>query len=324
MKKHFLIFSLSALTLFSCGGSQKQNQNLATEPVKTAEIKDTVKTVEQPIEKSTETQSALTFADLVGIYDNETDGDRICLLADGSATWGMLGSLNFTEYVYTISGNEICLKTSDDDSDGGRYQYDAQKRTLKDKDGKLYVCSDSEQSEPEKSDKSTSTSDRPEIFAESSWDKNELYTGHEDGTRFLGGDFNGDEIQDLVVAAENKCAVYFQDKDNVYTYHSYAQPADGDIDFSVWVDNGEIIIDASSESSKTYTMKYQDGAFYLILFQQDMEWPDGGGEYHETDDFIKKTRHVWTEKSDTIIDISSKPMLKMNEIHFGYVNEGPY
>ena len=31
MKKHFLIFSLSALTLFSCGGSQKQNQNSTAE-----------------------------------------------------------------------------------------------------------------------------------------------------------------------------------------------------------------------------------------------------------------------------------------------------
>jgi hypothetical protein len=139
MKRHFFILSLSALTLFSCGG-----RTSTTEKTETTEVKDTVKTVEKPAEKPAETQPALTFADVKGIYDNETDGDRICLSADGSATWGMFGSLNFTEYTYTISGNEICMKTSDDNSDGGRYQYDAQKRTLKDKDGNLYVRSDSE------------------------------------------------------------------------------------------------------------------------------------------------------------------------------------
>ena len=48
MNRKFLIFSLSALTLFSCGGRQKQNQNLATENTKSA---DSVKTAEKPAEK---------------------------------------------------------------------------------------------------------------------------------------------------------------------------------------------------------------------------------------------------------------------------------
>ena len=55
MKKHLLLLSLSALTLFSCGGSQKQNQNLATENTKPTEIKDTAKTIEKPAETPAET-----------------------------------------------------------------------------------------------------------------------------------------------------------------------------------------------------------------------------------------------------------------------------
>ena len=55
MKRHLLFLSLSALTLFSCGGSQKQNQNLAAENTKPTEIKDTAKTIEKPAESSAET-----------------------------------------------------------------------------------------------------------------------------------------------------------------------------------------------------------------------------------------------------------------------------
>ena len=55
MKRHLLFLSLSVLTLFSCGGSQKQNQNLATENTKPTEIKDTAKTIEKPAESPAET-----------------------------------------------------------------------------------------------------------------------------------------------------------------------------------------------------------------------------------------------------------------------------
>ena len=67
MKRHFFIFSLSALTLFSCGGSQKQNQNSTTEnteTTKSTEIKDTVKTVEKV---ATENTAAL----VAKLLDNE-------------------------------------------------------------------------------------------------------------------------------------------------------------------------------------------------------------------------------------------------------------
>jgi len=57
MKRHFFIFSLSALTLFSCGGSQKQNQNLTTENTENTENADTAKPVEKPVEKPAEIAS---------------------------------------------------------------------------------------------------------------------------------------------------------------------------------------------------------------------------------------------------------------------------
>lgn len=88
------------------------------------------------------TPPALTFDDVAGIYDNDENGDRIGLQNDGNATWNMVGSLHFTEFTYTIDGNKICLKTTDDNSDAGCHEYDAQNRTLKDKDGNVYKRSD--------------------------------------------------------------------------------------------------------------------------------------------------------------------------------------
>jgi hypothetical protein len=85
--------------------------------------------------------TSLTFKDVEGIYDNEDDGDRICLLKDGTATWVMVGSLNYTEFIYTIQGNDIYLKESANDK-GSRHVYDAQKHTLTDSDGKVYVKND--------------------------------------------------------------------------------------------------------------------------------------------------------------------------------------
>ncbi len=85
--------------------------------------------------------TSLTFKDVAGIYDNDDDGDRISLLDDGTATWVMVGSLNYTEYVYTIQGNDIYLKESANDK-GSRHVYDAQKHTLTDSDGKVYVKND--------------------------------------------------------------------------------------------------------------------------------------------------------------------------------------
>ena len=84
-----------------------------------------------------ETQS-LSFANMAGIYDDEGQVERICLYEEGRATWGMIGSLNYTEYTYTINGHTICLKSIDDESEDDCYDYDEDTRTLKNKQGDVY------------------------------------------------------------------------------------------------------------------------------------------------------------------------------------------
>ena len=163
----------------------------------------------------------------------------------------------------------------------------------------------------------------PASFAPKGNNRDELYLGDE-SVDFSEGDLNGDGIGDLLVLTQYECGVYFKDADSVYTFKGYAAPADTELDFYAYISDGNLMIDASYESSKLYTLHYQDGDFYLVYFRQDMEWPDGGGEYHETDDYVTKKRHVWTENSDETTDISSKPMLIISEIHFGYIDEGPY
>ena len=84
----------------------------------------------------------LTFENMDGIYDS-LDKDmnsesRICLNKDGTASWGMIGSLNFTEFTYTISGNTICLKSKDGGSEVDCYEYDENTRTLKNGKGEVY------------------------------------------------------------------------------------------------------------------------------------------------------------------------------------------
>ena len=58
--------------------------------------------LDEPLEEETR---ELTFANVAGIYDDEKQESRFCLNEDGTATWGMIGSLNYTEYTYTINGN---------------------------------------------------------------------------------------------------------------------------------------------------------------------------------------------------------------------------
>ena len=80
----------------------------------------------------------LTFANMAGIYDDEEQESRFCLNEDGTATWVMIGSLNYTEYTYTINGNTICLKPTDVDSEDDCYEYDPNTRTLKNEQGAVY------------------------------------------------------------------------------------------------------------------------------------------------------------------------------------------
>ena len=84
----------------------------------------------------------LTYANMDGIYDsldeNMSSVSRISLNADGTATWCMVGSLNYTEYTYRIEGNTICMKAKGVDSEEECYEYDSDTRTLKNEQGAVY------------------------------------------------------------------------------------------------------------------------------------------------------------------------------------------
>ena len=84
----------------------------------------------------------LTYANMDGIYDsldeNMSSVSRISLHADGTASWCMVGSLNYTEYTYRIEGNTICMKAKGVDSEEECYEYDSDTRTLKNEQGAVY------------------------------------------------------------------------------------------------------------------------------------------------------------------------------------------
>jgi hypothetical protein len=89
-----------------------------------------------------EDSSELTYANMDGIYDsldeNMSSVSRISLNADGTASWCMVGSLNYTEYTYRIEGNTICMKAKGVDSEEECYEYDPDTRTLKNEQGAVY------------------------------------------------------------------------------------------------------------------------------------------------------------------------------------------
>lgn len=148
MKKIYLLLaSMAALTLMgSCNGSSKQTtdaQEITEDStVMTEQVADT------SIMQEKQAETTLTFADVAGIYDSfDEDGgneSRICLYEDGAASWNMIGSLHYTEYIYTITGNTICLKVEDVDSEEECYDYDPVKKTLSNEQGALYYYQDIE------------------------------------------------------------------------------------------------------------------------------------------------------------------------------------
>ena len=91
--------------------------------------------LDEPLEEETH---ELTFANMAGIYDDEKQESRFCLNEDGTATWVMIGSLNYTEYTYTINGHTICLKPKGVESEDDCYDYDEDTRTLKNEQGTVY------------------------------------------------------------------------------------------------------------------------------------------------------------------------------------------
>ena len=84
----------------------------------------------------------LTYENMEGIYDSLDDSmnsvSRFRLNKDGTATWAIVGSLNSTEYTYTIKGHTICLKVKEVNSEEDCYEYDEDTRTLKNEQGAVY------------------------------------------------------------------------------------------------------------------------------------------------------------------------------------------
>ena len=46
--------------------------------------------------------------DMGGIYDTDNN-DRLCFDSDGTGSSGIIGSLNFTSFEYSVEGNEIVM-----------------------------------------------------------------------------------------------------------------------------------------------------------------------------------------------------------------------
>ena len=141
MKKIFT-FSLVAMMLVACGGQkspQDGGHGIGIDSATVAQI-DAEET--DSIAMKAKEASELTYANMDGIYDsldeNMSSVSRISLNADGTATWCMVGSLNYTEYTYRIEGNTICMKAKGVDSEEECYEYDSDTRTLKNEQGAVY------------------------------------------------------------------------------------------------------------------------------------------------------------------------------------------
>lgn len=148
MKRQVLFIAALLLLLSACGGTKTQTEGTDAADSTVVEAKeDTTSVANEPQKKV----QKLTFADVEGIYDsfNEDGGNesRIGLQKDGTATWCMIGSLNYTEYTYTIQGNTICMKVEGVDTEEECYDYDPRTRTLKNEQGAVYYRQDIDETE---------------------------------------------------------------------------------------------------------------------------------------------------------------------------------
>ena len=137
MKKQF-IYALAALMMAACGSGTKSQ---VAEAEATDSLSSTADSV-APTDTTKAEPAVFTYENMEGIYDSLDEQmnseSRISLMKDGTATWGMIGSLNYTEYTYTIRGNNICLSPKDTDSEEDCYVYDPDTRTLKNEQGAVY------------------------------------------------------------------------------------------------------------------------------------------------------------------------------------------
>ena len=130
MKK--ILYALITVMLMACGGKKAQTESTDNAVV------DSTEGMRNYLGEPLGEVQTLTFANVAGIYDSENQESRFCLNEDGTATWGMIGSLNLTEYTYTINGNTICLKPKGVETEDDCYDYDEDTRTLKNEQGAVY------------------------------------------------------------------------------------------------------------------------------------------------------------------------------------------
>lgn len=137
--KKILFITLAGLVIASCNGKQPQEK---VEEKVDSTVVDSVEVQTPQQEKAEAAVRDMTFEEAAGTYEsldeNMNSEARIVLMADGTATWVMIGSLNYTSYTYTIHGNTICMKMKDYETEEDCYDYDADTRTLKNEQGAVY------------------------------------------------------------------------------------------------------------------------------------------------------------------------------------------
>ena len=139
MKKTLLALA-AVLLVASCNNSKKQQTEEQTPAAQQTEIQQPE--AQQPQQEAQIQEPDVAVADVVGYYDsfNQEGGneERISLNDDGTATWNMIGSLHFTEFLYKIKGKRIFFTAMDDNSEAGYYDYDPEKNTLTSEGGTVY------------------------------------------------------------------------------------------------------------------------------------------------------------------------------------------
>lgn len=160
------------------------------------------------------------------------------------------------------------------------------------------------------------------IFEVSGKTKEELCASEHNPT-YEEGDLNNDGVLDLVVNALNSTfAVYYGDSFGFYNMMFQGKSFDRDTETYAYIEEGNLIVNATTESEKSYTFRDNGYGYYRLLeFEQSMVWPDGGGSYYQLIDFVNGKR---TEQEDdkpaTTVNIPKRNLV-FEEIHFGNMDE---
>lgn len=161
------------------------------------------------------------------------------------------------------------------------------------------------------------------VFMESGNNK-EALSYNELEPEYSEGDLNGDGIEDLVINVKDQTfGVYLQDNEGVYHLNCTGYSYDRDTETNATIQNdGNLGVHSFTESSKDYTFRYEDGKFLLVSFEQWMEWPDGGGSYFQSIDFVNGKRIEREDEGDeNVYDIPQRPLSSLEEIRFGNIDQ---